>query len=81
MCLLLLPGSQFGSHPVFPGRVNPVFWYHFPLGAHNRDENHVRLLDGRETAMCIQGFEEATAYAYLAMQSTSCQFSGKKTGI
>lgn len=34
----------------------------FPLGAHSRDENHTRLLDGAQTSMCIQDLEETTAF-------------------
>ena len=34
----------------------------FSLGAHSRDENHTRLLDGAQTSMCIQDLEETTAF-------------------
>lgn len=43
----------------------------FSLGAHSRNENHTRLLDGAQTSMCIQDLEEATAFTYLAMQNIS----------
>lgn len=67
MCFILPPGNQFGSHPVFLGLVNLVlfcffFLVLFPLGAHSRDENHTRLLDGAQTSMCIQDLEETTAF-------------------
>ena len=64
MCFILPPGSQFGSHPVFLGLVNLVFFFLvlFSLGAHSRDENHTRLLDGAQTSMCIQDLEETTAF-------------------
>ena len=88
MCFILPLESQFRSHPTFLGLVNLglgfffFFLVLFSLGAHSRDENHTRLLDGAQTSMCIQDLEEATAFAYLAMQNiSSLSISGKKTGI
>ena len=84
MCFILPPGSQFGSHPVFLGLVNLVFFFFFlvlfSLGAHSRDENHTRLLDGAQTSMCIQDLEETTAF-YLfsnAKYILSVNFLGRK---